>query len=618
MLAASFTACNYGLLAEQPDYYEVMELYGTPYERGLQHGQKYANKIRSLFTMLLTSSIYPYLNREHLDVASVMLRYQEQEYMDGRFCSKMMTESAWALAEYIPDEYLQEMQGIADGAEMPFEEILILNTFFDTLMGFRSITFFIKLVQGPWLLTTEFLGGLNTDGQDNDGDGDIDEPDEGLADPYEPLWYASMVEVPTDTRIRFILDDDKEGVNPESIRIQLNETIYTADHPSIQTAPYARDGKTIEVIFTPPDGLPAASVVSIVLQCTDLLEIVRVPPHHPRSMRDERITFTTVGYGQKTWEVANRGYDDGRTQPPSLGFAVRGSATKTGDPMLGHNFAMLDSDTTHKHATLFMHHPDQGKAFAVVGYTGIVWGFSGMNEDGFTFLYNSSDTLNNSFTKGFNEGLIFARLLPSGLPVGMMGRELLAKSTTVNDGVTYLEETLPTFGWNFLLADAQGGITAVELDANILGRDEGWAFSYTPDTEDPENVDQWGQPYGSVGPDDLFMASHYQKNINEIDYEIAIFPVSPQRFWSSFYFRSVRAFYNLALQIKKHYGELDLGDMIAILSRNDLEDQRDSMNSVVYEPAKLKMHVAAGQVPPSDGDYEEFDLGQAIAEGGNQ
>jgi hypothetical protein len=43
-------------------------------------------------------------------------------------------------------------------------------------MGFRSITFFIKLIQGPWLLTVSFDGNLDGDGRDNDGDGKIDEP----------------------------------------------------------------------------------------------------------------------------------------------------------------------------------------------------------------------------------------------------------------------------------------------------------------------------------------------------------------------------------------------------------------------------------------------------------
>jgi hypothetical protein len=60
-------------------------------------------------------------------------------------------EAGYEFLKYMPQEYVDEIHGIADGSGMPFDEILILNTFFDTLMGFRSITFFIKLIQGPAL-----------------------------------------------------------------------------------------------------------------------------------------------------------------------------------------------------------------------------------------------------------------------------------------------------------------------------------------------------------------------------------------------------------------------------------------------------------------------------------
>jgi hypothetical protein len=82
------------------------------------------------------------------------------------------------------------------------------------------------------------------------------------------------------------------------------------------------------VIFTPPDGFPPASAVAVIIQCTDTTEVVRIPPHHPRSMRDERVTFTTLGYGKNTWEVPNRGYVDGRTVPPA--WASRRAARRPG------------------------------------------------------------------------------------------------------------------------------------------------------------------------------------------------------------------------------------------------------------------------------------------------
>jgi len=259
-------SCNYWI-EDEPKYYQVFEVSGTPYERGFKHGKHFSKKIQSLFSMLLTNSLFPYLNRDRYDVASVMVRYQNEElYGNDKFAKQMMLESAWHLSEYIPEKYIEEMQGIADGSGMSFEEILMMNTFFDTMMGFRSLTFYIKLMQGPSLLSVEIDGNLVSDGFDNNGDGEADEANEGMMDPYSPRSYASFVEIPTDAKFKFIIDDILDGVDPDSIRIQLDDVLYEAPHPSISTEPYDRDGKTLEVTFAPPEGLPPSSSVSLILQ----------------------------------------------------------------------------------------------------------------------------------------------------------------------------------------------------------------------------------------------------------------------------------------------------------------------------------------------------------------
>lgn len=617
MLAALFLAgCQYGVESRPPKYWEIFEVSGTPYERGYQHGEHYADKIQSLYTMLLTNAIYPYLNRDHPDVASVMLRYQDEErYGDGKFAYQMMLEAGHEFLKYLPQEYIDEMRGIADGSGLAFDEILILNTFFDTLMGFRSITFFIKLIQGPALWEVGWDGKLDIDGVDNDGDGDVDEPGEGWVAEYDPRSYATMVEVPPDASIHFVIDDDKNGIARDSIRIQVNEVEYQAPDPTIAVHAVGREGKTIEVVFTPPDGFPPAAAVSVIIQCTDTTEVTRIPPNHPRSMRDERVTFTTLGYGKNTWEVPNRGFDDGRTVPTSLGFAVRGEATKTGELLVAHHFALLDSDTTHKHPLVLVHKPDDGEPFVTVGYTGIVWGMMGMNSAGLTFFLNTSDTLNSPFAEAFNEGLIFGNLLPQGIPVGIIGCEILSKSRTVDEALAYLDRTDQTFGWNIMLADADRHMTAVELDADIFSRPEGHLQIYGSDAGDAENLDAHGLPYASLGPDDIRMASHFQKKIDEIWYDIVNFQIRPQRYWSTFYFRSVRAFYNLGDAMAARYGQIDLDAAIDILRQDNLVDPRDSMMAGIFLPEQRKLYFALGRVPATDAEFLEFDLNAYLAEG---
>ena len=610
--------------AHQPPYYEVVELRGSPYERGVQHGRHFASKIRSLYTQLLTASILPWLNREQPDLASVLKEYDKPLYGNGQFSYQVLLQSGQNLKEYIPEPYLEEMQGVADGAGLPFEQILVLNTFVDTLLSMRSITFLIRLMRAPQIRGVEFFdpsyvpenpmdpGGLPPDGVDNDGDGMIDEENEGLLWPYEPSPYATLAEVPENIKVRISLEDPN-GVDPASVRIQLDENIFVAGHNSIETKVHGRLGQYLDVLFTPPEGLPRASTVAFQFQAADFDLVTNPPPSHTRIMRDERIVFTTEGFGKEPHEVANRGARDDRFQPSSIAFGLRRSATSTGQVLAAHHLAVLDTNTAHKHTALFLHRPNEGKPYAVLGWSGVIWGFSGMNSDGLVHLTNIADTQDQSMAGEILTHLLNPKLLCSGIPVGIMGREILTKAGTVEQALEYLEGKKSTFGWNILLADPRGALAAAELDSNILGAKDGGFYVYAPEADNPNNLDPWGRRWASVGADDLRIDSHYQRNRNDIDLKIFGFPLlKPQRYVSTFYFRSLRPFYILGEQIDAAYGELDVPRVIQILRIPDLIDKRDSMNAVIYAPEKLILYFAMGQIPATDGPFIPFDLGAAL------
>lgn len=614
--------------AVPPPYFEVAHLHGTPYERGYQHGHRFASKIRSLYTRLLTSSLLPYLNRERPDIASVLTEYQKPRYDEGRFSYEFLLDSGRELAKSIPEAYLEEMRGIADGAGLPYDEILLLNTFMDSLFNMRSITFFIRGLQAPVLARIEFVG-ADKDGADNDNDGVVDEAAEGRLDPFEPSPRASMVEVPPEAPVRLWLRDqpplrdpmnpDKvpaEGVDPESIRIQWNTRVLRAGvDEEVQTREVeGPNGPELEVTLHPRGGFERAAVVSLIVQAGDRSWITDPPPAHARFMRDERIVFTTRGYGKALHEVPNRGERDGRTQPPSIAIAVRGEATPDGQTRLAHHFAMLDSNTAHQHAVLFVHHPHDGPAFAVVGWTGVVWGFSGMNEAGLAYAVNLSDTLNNGMVKQVLDHLLNlaeARLVASGVPVGVVGREVLRRAKDVEEASAVIRESPASFGWNYLLADAVGGIRAVEVHSNILGDPGGGFFSLEPGDRDP-----WGQPWASVQSDDIGLTSHAILRTDDISLNFfGLIRIQPQRYWTSFYYRSLRAFFRLREEMARSYGRLDTAQLQEVLRTEDLVDVRDSMNAVVYETQARRMHVAAGQVPATDGPFRTFDLAEMARAG---
>lgn len=605
LLATTLLGCTE---VEAPATFRVVELTGSPYERGLQHGSRFPAEIRSLYTRMLTSSILPFLNRERPDIAAVLTEYQGERYDDGAFSYELLLQSARSMEPLIPPELLEEMHGVADGAALPYEEILVLNTFLDSMLAMRAITFFIRATEAPTLLSVAFEGGLDDDGADNDGDGEVDEGGEGTLDPYGPSPHASLVEVPSDATVRFVLVDQAgaaealgqgdgrvpEGVDPASIRIQLDTVLFGASAPEIVTRPVdTARGEGLEVVFTPPGGFPPASVVSLLLGAGDRSVVTDPPPAHARFMRDERIVFTTVGVGAAPGEVDSRGQRDGRTQPPSFGFAARGSATVDGAPILAHHYALLDANTAHEHTALFVHHADDGHDAVVLGWTGLVWGFQGMNDQGVSYGIFSSDTLDNGMMVDIAvhlSNLERARLLAVGVPIGMLGRTLLNRAGTAAEAAELLHDSRRTFGWNVLLADAGGDLLAVEMDSDILG--DGGFVRYGP-TEG-----------SSVGADDLRLGCHFVANAEDV----SLPPLSPQRAWSSFYYRSLRAQSILGDRVAGALGALDVASSIDVLSDPELVDPRDSMSAVVFEPAARRLHVAMGQVPATAGPFRAFAL----------
>jgi len=613
--------------AEQPAHSEVVVLSGSAYDRGFMHGKLLREKIRSLYTMLLETNLMPYLNREQNDVMTFLEVYREDKYQNGQFSYRMLLESGENLLDILKashPEYAEEMRGIAAGADIPFERILILNTFVDTMLAFRSVTLFLKQLSSPYLIEVEFQGDFS-DGIDNNGDGQIDEADDGSVKTYlgnewtaayKPRIHAAMVEVPTNAKIRMLLLDnpglggftggpdekpkegDNQGMAPESIRIQLGTELYTAvDDDCVQTTLFGENDEYLEVIFTPPGGLPPGQVLSLIVQAHDTSEIKNPPPLRPRPMRDERFVFTTRGVGLRPEEVPNRGEWDGRSMPPCQGFAVRGSATSDGAVRLAQHFALLDSNVVHKHTVLFKHEPDDGTPFAVVSWAGMIWGFSGMNAEGLTYLVNPSDTLDNPLVGQVKERIMFAQLLSTGIPIGIQGRLLLEQASTVPQALDRLATAEHTFGWNLLLGDRNGEIAAVEVDNNVLEEADGGFHSFSPE-----------DGIGNLGPDDLRIGTHFQANVPDMDTQILVFDVQPQYDWSSFYYRSLRAFYILGEEIQSRYGRMDTPAMFEVLRHPDLVDIRESMNAVVYEPEIGKLHYAMGQVPATDGEFIEFDL----------
>ncbi len=640
---------------------------------------------------------------------------------------------------YLTEDMRDEIRGIAEGAELPLDDMIILNTFLDTMMAFRAVVLFIVQIQSPYVHELSFDGSIARDSLDNDGDGVTDEDGEECIADYGSGSDAVLVEVPPEGAVRITLQDrtfggltcpdprnvdpigdmavsadcvladcirdqclgldmvtrecftddalqcfyprvavhclvgecreaaDPNCVDPDSVRVIYEGRAYTNADPEVSARLLPEIVETqedlygarveecqgpLEISFRLAEGFPAASLVSLELQAGDASPIYSPEPFHARYMRDERITFSTSGYtastgeGTRPQELPNRGAFDGRTQPTASGFAVRGSATPDGATRLAHHFSLLDTDMVHEHTALFVHVPDDGLAYATVGWTGIIWGTSGMNEAGLSVAFNPSDSLDSSLVAGMLEDILQPesllylmnnqnleglahvlaerQLLTAGMPAGFAGNLMLNQAETVSEALEVLHGQRATYGWNYLLADANDNIAVAEVDfASQSPGDstEGSAedcdgfLSYTPDMTTQGNLDDVGRPWASTGPDDIRIASQFQKNYEDMAplSFMGIFSPIPQRVWTGFYYRSVRTFFALGEAIEARLGHIDTPTAIEIMRTPELVDDRDSMNAVVYEPKSRTIHYALGGVPATSLDFVPLDLEAVLA-----
>ncbi len=592
--------------AEPPPPYDVVVVSGTPYQRGLQHGQHLQAKIRSFYTRMLSTSLLPYLNRQQHDIQAVLQVYKGAEYGNGQFSNLLLRESARELAKSIPQTYLDEMHGVADGSGMAYEDILVLNTFLDTTLGARSITYFLQQVGAPALVSMR-IPACDSDGRDNDDDGLTDEPHEGTLD-YAASPTATLVELPVDASLTLQLSDS-DGVDPAKVRILVDNIVYDQNSPNLQIAPWSTaapgEHADLRVTWTPPVPLQKGKTISMIIEASDLAIAAEPPPAHAHAMRPEQLTWTTQDSALHRWQVVNRGFWDGTTQPPAHGFALRGTATADGNPLLAHHFSLLDAGVAHDHVVVLVQDLAPGKRVVTIGWAGLVYGMEGMNQDGLAIAIDHSDTLNNPLVDNVRRNVLKAKLLSGGVPVGFALRQALDGASTVAAGADLLAGLKHSFGWNFLLVDATGAMRVLEVDSNILGTTG--ARQYGPDPSEPGAADAYGRALASVGADDLQIGAHFRALTNDLNVTI-LYDIRPQRFWSSYYFPSVRTGDAMAAEIASHYGKFAVDSAIALLRRPDLVDRNDSMTAVVFEPAKRRLHTAAGTVPATDGNFDTYSL----------
>jgi hypothetical protein len=588
--------------ATPPSTREFLELRGTPYERGLQHGTQLRSKIRSFYATLLTNSLFPYLGREQPDIASLLAEYDTERYQNGNFAFELMLDSAKSIERSLNRATREELQGIADGSGLTYDQVLVLNTFVDSVLAVRGVALAIRVARSPTIETLEFLGAAG-DGADNDGDGETDEANEGLFEPYAPQLSGHAVELPVNASFRLVLSD-ADGVDPAAVRLLVNGQLYVQGSPELVMTEL--DATRLQVVVAPP-ALPAASVVTLVVSAGDK-KLIEVPaPARASFMRDNEIVFTTRGAGLDRRDVRRPPLTDGRTRPPPVAIGVRGSRAADGAPLLAHHFSLLDANTAHKHTVVLRHVPDTGPAFVTVGWAGIVYGLSGVNERGVGYACNPSDTLDSSVVGSVLDSIVDitkAKLTAKGLPIGFVGRKVLAEATDAASARAIVTAQSHVYGWSCIVADDRGGLEAIEVDSDVFNSGDDGVFPFTPD-----DVDASGRRYASLTPDDLVLGSSFVKNVPDIaTLTVAGQKIVPQSQWSGFFFRSRRVIHGVQQRLVDRAEPVDVPWLQALIADPQFVDQSDSMNAAVIDLKARRLHAAIGAVPATAMPFEATEV----------
>jgi hypothetical protein len=228
---------------------------------------------------------------------------------------------------------------------------------------------------------------------------------------------------------------------------------------------------------------------------------------------------------------------------------VEPERSATGGPIFGRNFDFLTLGELDKYSMVIVYRPEGKHAFASVGFPGMVGAISGMNDAGLALgtldVERSGDK-----SRKFN---------PTGVPLAFVFRRIMEECATVDEAETLLRSIKPTTWMNLTVCDRNGGAT-FEITPDHIGR-----------RDDEEGLVRCTNHFRCEGMSVGEECQRYDKLV-EFDAERAI-------------------------------------DVSAVHRRLDAANQGDlTLQTMVFEPRELALHLAIGKPPVSDDPLVKIEL----------
>lgn len=156
-----------GASMSERDGFYILHLKGGPYQMGYQHGVLMKKQIEYLYNDYLIN----------------WLKEKVGGGIKFWFAYNMFKKNAAKMERYIPDEFREELRGIADGSGIAYQKVLIMHTFLDVVSH-------PKIVKTPVLTCTNFMT-LNSAsvGQSLIHGRNLSWPARGLLDKYSTIVF---------------------------------------------------------------------------------------------------------------------------------------------------------------------------------------------------------------------------------------------------------------------------------------------------------------------------------------------------------------------------------------------------------------------------------------------
>jgi isopenicillin-N N-acyltransferase like protein len=100
----------------------VLQVEGTPYEMGFQQGSLMKDQIKEVYNIYLKKLVIEDWGKSYLILKDARALHD----IRGAILAKSRR-----MEKFIPEEYIQEMHGLADGAGLPYDDVLLMATHVD-------------------------------------------------------------------------------------------------------------------------------------------------------------------------------------------------------------------------------------------------------------------------------------------------------------------------------------------------------------------------------------------------------------------------------------------------------------------------------------------------------